>query len=274
MKFADLHLHTLFSDGTYTPGELVYEAVKQGLTAIAVTDHDTVAGVPPTLEIAKAANIELLAGIELTAEYDGSEIHILGYLIDYLGQGLQEKLAGLGQNRLERIHKIVKRLNSIGIGLRAQEVFDIAAGGIVGRLHVARAMLAGGWVDSIPEAFRKYIGEKCPAYVCGFRFSPLEAIKLIKEAGGIPVLAHPYTLNCNELIVKFIKCGLMGLEVYYTEHTPAMTKLYLDMAKKFSLLITGGSDCHGLAKSEAKMGSIKIPYELVECLKAAKEKAV
>lgn len=270
MKFADLHLHTLFSDSTYTPQELIRKALKQGLAAIAIVDHDTVDGLEPAIEIAESESVEVLPGIELTAEYDGLEIHILGYLIDYKNKGLLDKLDFLKKVRIERIYKITDKLKGIGVGLEAKDVFDIAGQGTVGRLHIARAMVAKGRVKSIQEAFQKYIGDRCPAYVCGFRFSPIEAINLIKDVGGIPVLAHPYSLNRDELIPQFIDGGLMGLEVYYPEHTQSMINFYLGLARKFNLLVTGGSDCHGNAKPEAKIGSVKIPYELVQKLKAAK----
>ncbi|MDP3731923.1 MAG: PHP domain-containing protein [Candidatus Omnitrophota bacterium] len=272
MKFADLHLHTIFSDGTYTPEELISESAKSSLSAIAVVDHDTVLGIEPAIKIAKEKNIEVLAGIELSAEYEGQEVHVLGYLIDYKNKGLIDRLGFLQKNRVERIYKIADKLKNMGVTLEVESVFDIARGGTVGRLHVARAMAKAGLVSSIAEAFRKYIGDKCPAYVCNFRFSPLETIKLIKEVGGIPVLAHPYTLNNDELITKFVDYGLMGLEVYYSEHTQAMVNFYLGLAKKHNLLVTGGSDCHGLAKPEVKIGSVKIPYELVEKLKEAQLK--
>lgn len=272
MKFADLHLHTIFSDGTYSPLELIAESKKAGLSTIAVVDHDTVEGIGETLEIAKTANIEVLSGLELSAEYDSTEIHILGYLIDYKNNGLMEKLETLKKNRIDRIYKIVDKLKDIGISLNPQDIFALAKQGTVGRLHVARALVSGGKVSSIFEAFQKYIGDKCPAYILGFKLSPKEAIKLIKDAGGISVLAHPYTLNNDELILEFIHYGLMGLEVYYPEHSQAMINFYLNLAKSHNLVVTGGSDCHGNAKPEVRIGSIKIPYELVERLKAAKDK--
>jgi predicted metal-dependent phosphoesterase TrpH len=270
MRFADLHLHTVYSDGTYTPQELLVEASKQGLAAIAVVDHDTVAGIEPTLNIAEEKNIEVLPGTELSVEYDGLEVHILGYLIDYKSHYLIEKLNELKQIRIERIYKIVGKLKDMGMGLTAESVFEIAKQGIPGRLHIARAMAKQGLVGSLGEAFQKFIGDRCPAYVCGFKFSPQEAIKLIRDVGGIPVLAHPYILNRDELITQFVDYGLMGLEVYYPEHTQSMVNFYLNLAKKFNLLVTGGSDCHGNAKPEVKIGSIKIPYELVEKLKQTK----
>ena len=268
MKSADLHLHTVFSDSTYTPQEVILESKKADLAAISVVDHDTVDGIEPTLEIAKGLDIEVLPGIELTAEYAGLEIHILGYLIDYQNPGLRKKLDFLKKNRAERIYKILDKLKRIGINLSAESVFDLTKNGTVGRMHIAIAMQKQGLVGSITEAFRNYIGDKCPAYVLGFRLTPEEAIRLIKHAGGIPVLAHPYSLNRNDLILKFIEYGIMGLEAYYPEHTQSMVNFYLSLAKKYNLLITGGSDCHGLAKPEIKIGSIKIPYELVENLKS------
>lgn len=269
VKFADLHLHTLFSDGTYTPKELISKSLNAGLAAISVVDHDTVDGIAPTIETAKTEDIEVLSGIELSAEENGSEIHILGYLIDYKDEDLRKKLEFLRENRIERIYKILDKLKDIGIRLEAKAVFAIAKGGTVGRLHVARGMVAEGLVNSIQAAFQKYIGDRCPAYVCNFKFSPQDAIKCIRDAGGIPVLAHPYTLNRDNLIPKFIDYGLMGLEAYYPEHTQGMTNFYLGLAKKYNLLVTGGSDCHGNAKPEIKIGSVKIPYELVEKMKEA-----
>ncbi|MDD5166546.1 MAG: PHP domain-containing protein, partial [Candidatus Omnitrophica bacterium] len=169
IKSADLHLHTLFSDGTYTPQELIEKAKKAGLSCIAVVDHDTVSGIEPALEAAKSENIEVVPGIELTAEYEGSEIHILGYFIDYKNKEFIKKLEALRENRIGRIHKILAKLKDAGVSLNPQAVFDIAQQGTVGRLHIARAMVKEGIVISIFEAFRKYIGDKCPAYVSGFR---------------------------------------------------------------------------------------------------------
>lgn len=270
VEFADLHLHTVFSDGTYTPEELIDKAKNNGLSAVAVTDHDTVKSIPAAMESGVAKGIEVLAGLELTSEYEGIEIHLLGYLIDYGNNGLKEKLEVLSRHRVERIYKITDKLKESGINLEAKDVFDIAKQGNPGRLHIARALVKRGFISSTAEAFRKYIGDKCPAYVSGFKLSPREGIKLIKDAAGIPVLAHPYTLKRDELIPLFVEFGLMGIEVYYPEHTQAMVNFYLETAKKYDLLVTGGSDCHGEAKSEVKIGSVKIPYELVEKLKEAK----
>ncbi len=272
MPFVDLHLHTTFSDGTLSPAELVRQAKDVGLSAIAVVDHDTVFGIEPSLEAGQKQRVEVLPGIELTVENQGREIHLLGYLIDYQNQKLKEQLAVLHQNRIERIHKITLKLKKLGVNLEPEAVFKISQKGSPGRLHIARAMVAEGLVSSIYEAFHKYIGDKGPAYVAGFRISPGEGIGLIKAVGGIPVLAHPYTIGDDEMIPRMVDLGLMGLEVYYSEHSPAQTSNYLKLAKKFGLLLTGGSDFHGAAKPNTKLGVVKIPYELVEKLKEAKLK--
>lgn len=271
-KYADLHLHTVFSDGTYTPPELVSASVKAGLSAIAITDHDTVEAITPAIEPAKKEGIELLPGIELTVEYEGIEIHMLGYLVDYKCATLGKRIKTLKHNRIERVYKICDKLKKMGVPLEPQAVFDIAGEGTVGRLHIARAMLKQNLVKSIYDAFKVYIGDKCPAYALGFRFSPQQAIELIRGAGGISVLAHPYLMNNDELVSKFAALGLMGLEVYYPEHTRSLVNHYLAIARKYNLLVTGGSDYHGDAKPNVKLGCLKVDYELVEKLKAAKAK--
>jgi predicted metal-dependent phosphoesterase TrpH len=167
---------------------------------------------------------------------------------------------------------MVDRLNSLGIKLKPESVFDIVGNGTVGRLHIARALVSEGLVSSVYEVFEKYLGDNCSAYVSGFRFNPQDAIEFIKDAGGIPVLAHPYSLNNDDLILEFIRFGLMGIEVYYPEHSQGMINLYLRMAQENSLLVTGGSDCHGAAKPHVRIGSIKIPYDLVAKIKEAKER--
>jgi predicted metal-dependent phosphoesterase TrpH len=269
VKFADLHLHTVFSDGTYTPNQLISDSLKSGLSAISVTDHDTVHGVEIIRNMAQGLDLEIIPGIELTAEYNGTEVHILGYFIDYQNSDLVEKLDSLKKIRVERAYKIIEKLKNMKIVLDAKKVFNLAQHGTVGRLHIARALVNDGLVGSLNEVFQKYIGDKCPAYVSGFRFSVAEAVRLIKRFGGVSVLAHPYSLGNDELIAGFVGDGVEGLEVYYSEHTNTMVRRYLKIAEDLRLLVTGGSDCHGVAKSEIKIGSIKIPYELVEKLKKA-----
>ncbi len=271
MKFADLHLHTLFSDGTYSPAELIRQAERVGLSALAVVDHDTVEGIPLLIEHAQSCGIEVLPGIELTAQYERLEVHILGYLFDYENQALLQQLEALRKIRVERVYKIAEKLRGIGVPLDPAVVFSLSGNGTVGRLHVARALVKEKLVSCIEQAFKKYIGDRSPAYVSGFKLSPQEAVALIKEAGGIPVLAHPYTITNDDVLLKIITCGIMGLEVHYPEHSQAMVNFYLRLAQQYRLLVTGGSDCHGNAKSEVRIGSMKIPYDLVEKLKQAKD---
>jgi predicted metal-dependent phosphoesterase TrpH len=271
MKSADLHLHTVYSDGTFTPARLIAESKKAGLSCIAVVDHDTVEGIAQSIDAARPEDIEVLPGIELTAELEGKEVHILGYLIDYNSKALINKLQELKRIRVERVHKIVEKLKESGIDIDPELIFELAQDGTVGRLHIARALVKDGLVSNVYEAFQKYIGDRGPAYVCGFRFNPKEAVKFIKDAGGIPVLAHPYSLNNDDLILQFIEYGIMGLEIHYPEHSQSMVNYYFGIAKKHGLLVTGGSDCHGDAKPDVLIGCIKIPYELVERLKEAKK---
>ena len=269
MKLADLHLHTYFSDGTFSPEQLVKEAKKKGLFCISVTDHDNVSGIKPVREIA-ADSLEIISGIELSAEFNSKEIHILGYFIDLNSSILNEEIKKIDLIRRKRVYEILDKLRNLGVDLDPQDVFNIAGQGSVGRLHIARAMLAKGKISNIYEAFHRYIGDKSPAYVCKFSLTPEQAIKLIKEAKGVPVLAHPHALNCDELIPSFIKAGLRGLEVYYPEHSEVVIRYYLQMADKYGLLVTGGSDCHGTAKPNVTVGSVSIPYQLVEKLKEAR----
>ena len=269
MKYADLHVHTNESDGTSSPEKLVQQAIRAGLSGVAIVDHDTVNALPRAISAAQSSSLTIIPGIELTAQYENQEIHILGYFIDYLNAQLLEKLILVRQNRVERVKKIVFNLKELGVNLDPQVVFDIAGNASVGRMHLARALLKEGLVSSTSEAFQKYIGDKSPAYVLGFKLTPKEAFQLIKDAGGVPVLAHPYIIRNDNLITQFAKEGLIGLEVYYPEHSQSMINFYLGLAKELGLLVTGGSDFHGSAKPDVSLGKAKVPWELVQKLQAA-----
>lgn len=266
MKLADLHLHTFFSDGTFSPEQLVKEAKKSGMSCIAITDHDIVEGIAPAIEAA-ADSLEIIPGIELSSEIDTKEIHVLGYFINTESPRLQEEIKKINLIRRERVYEMLDKLKNLRIDLKPDDVFDASSKASISRLHIAKAMLAKGKVSSIYEAFSRYIGNKGPAYVGKFSLTPQDAIKLIKEAEGIPVLAHPQVSNCDELLPSFVKAGLRGLEVYYPEHSATVVKYYLQLANKYNLLVTGGSDCHGEAKPEVRVGKVSVPYELVEKLK-------
>lgn len=267
VKYADLHVHTLASDGTYTPAQLVKESIARSLSAIAIVDHDTVEAIPSAILEAEGTDLEVIPGIELTARYEEQEIHILGYFLDYRNEALLERLKLLRKKRIERVHKIIKNLGELGVRLDAETVFKISGKATVGRMHIARALVNDGKVKSIPEAFRKYIGDKSPAYVLGFDLGVKEAIRMIKDAAGLAVLAHPYLLRNDSLIAEFANYGLDGIEAYYPEHSQSMVNFYLNLAKELELLVTGGTDFHGSVKPRIKLGMLKIPFELVEKLR-------
>ena len=266
MQRADLHLHTIYSDGDFTPEQLVQEAIKANLSCIAVTDHDCILGVKPAREAA-GESLEVIPAIELTAEQDSSEIHILGYFVDENSEELNLELEKLRKVRIQRIYDMTEKLNKIAIDVSAEDVFKKSKYGCVGRLHIAQVLLEKGHVSNMYEAFNRYIGDKAPCYVGKFSLNPKEAIDLIIRAKGIPVLAHPYVLRNDSLIASFIECGIKGLEIYYPEHSQLVVHKYLAIAKKFGLCVTGGSDFHGDVKPHIKVGQISIPYKFVERLK-------
>lgn len=271
MKYADLHIHTKFSDGTFSPERIVREAHRLGLSCIAITDHDTVCAIEPAMREAEGLDIELIPGVELAAETGDYEIHILGYFIDWRAGWFGRKLEQICDVRRRRALAIIEKLRAFDISLDSDEVMREAAVGSVGRLHIARIMERRGFVHSIQEAFNKYIGNGRPCYVKKFRLTPAEAINMIYRLKGLAVLAHPYTIGNDELIPGFVQLGLRGIEVYYPEHNRSATGHYRDLAEKYGLLITGGSDCHGLGKDRVLMGEVKIPYDLVEALKKEAE---
>lgn len=265
--YADLHLHTKFSDGTFTLSQLILLAKKAGIDCISITDHDSVAAY---LTDFPKQDIEIIPGIELTADVNNSEVHLLGYCIDYQALWFQKKLKDICSSRIERMKEMCAKLTQLGMALDYEEVLALAGHSCVGRLHLARLMVKKDYVFGLQEAFDKYIGDGGPAYASKFRLTPQEAIALILKAQGIPVLAHPYSLANQDLIPEFVKSGLMGIEAIYPEHTSSQTRHYQQLAKEYGLLITGGSDCHGEAKPQIRIGEVKIPYDLVEKLKAAR----
>lgn len=271
MKYADLHVHSCHSDGTFTPAQLVQEGIRRGLGALAIVDHDTTEALAEAIALAADTELEIIPGIELTAQHENQEIHILGYFLDYQNKQLQIKLKQVQANRVERVYKIIENLEKLGIKLDPQTVFNISKKSTVGRMHIARALVADGLVGSTAEAFRKYIGDNSPAYVLGFRLSVPEAIKLIHSCSGLAVLAHPYLLHNDDLIKEFAGYGLDGLEVHYPEHSQGMVNFYLALAQELNLLVTGGTDFHGSAKPKVKLGMIKLPLELLEKLRQAKK---
>lgn len=272
MKYVDLHTHTYFSDGMLSPADLLDAAARVGLSAIAICDHDTTEAFTLLDERCIAhGGIEVVPGIELSAEHERTEVHMLGYYVDTENRLLQERLRQLRRNRIERVYRIIEKLKELGVALSPESVFSAASeGGTIGRMHIARAMVREGIVADIGAAFQRYIGDYAPAYVLGFRFSPVEAIQLIKDTGGIPVLAHPYLIRNDELVFALIKAGLMGLEVFYPEHSQSQTNFYRRLAEEHQLIMTGGSDYHGSAKPSVDLNCMKVPYDCLQRLKEAR----
>lgn len=263
---ADLHLHTNFSDGTFTPEELAAEARRHGLRAIALTDHDTMEGCARMTAACAEGGIEFIPATELTAEQNGIELHLLGYFLDSENAMLKEQLTKFQEVRQNRIHEITQRLQHLGYQLRAESVFRLANCRAPGRPHVARAMVQEGYVGSLDEAFERFLKKGKPAWAPKFKMSAVEAIELIHQAGGLAVLAHPGLSRADETIDGLIAGGLDGLECFHTKHSTYMTEHYLELAERHDLAVTGGSDCHGMSKGRPLIGTLRIPYEYVQRL--------
>jgi 3',5'-nucleoside bisphosphate phosphatase len=267
MKFADLHLHTFFSDGTFTPEELVERASKIGFAAIALTDHDTVEGCERAAAACAAANMEFITGTELTAEHAETEVHILAYFVDTQNQTLLTRIAEFQSVRQSRIREMVAALNKLGIPLKAESVFALANCKSPGRPHVARAMVKEKLIGNLDEAFERYLKKGRPAWIPKTKMSALEAVELIHQAGGLAVMAHPGLNRTDEIIPDLVDAGLDGIECFHTKHSTAMAERYLEIAEKYHLLVTGGSDCHGFSKVKPLIGTVKLPYDHVQKLK-------
>lgn len=265
--YADLHLHTQFSDGTYTPEELVGQAQRNGLAALALTDHDTVEGCARTGTACEAAGIEFITGTELTAEQDGNELHILGYFIDTQSRKLLLDIAKFQIVRQNRIREMVARLRQNNVPLEVESVFALANCRAPGRPHVARALVKAGLCSSLDEAFERFLKKNRPAWVPKFKISAAYAIELIHQAGGVAVMAHPGLNHCDEVIPGMVEAGLDGIECFHSKHSTSTSEHYLNIADRFHLLITGGSDCHGMSKGRPLIGSVKLPYQHVAQLR-------
>ena len=258
-EFADLHIHTTASDGIVPPEGIVEVANQSGLRAIAITDHDAIEGIAPAIDTMKQFNCEVIPGVELSVTINGTDMHLLGYYVDYTDSSFTARLEFFRKIREERAEKIVQKMNDLGIPLDFENVRKIAGEGSVGRPHIAAALLQGQFVSSFNEAFVRFLGNRSPAYVPKFKMSLSEAIELIRSAGGIPVFAHPGTVRRDELIPGFAAQGLQGLEVIHPDHTPAVTKHYTNVARKLGLIVTGGSDFHGPHTNMAAIGQFKVP---------------
>lgn len=258
MKQCDLHTHTTASDGTYSPVENIKRAVEKGLGAIAITDHDTVNGIGEAMvEANKYPGFTVIPGVEISTLYQGQDIHVLGYFVDYKDENFLNALSSLTSVRDKRNKMILQNLNNLGIQVKESELEAKRHGkGNVGRGHIAEILMEKGIVKSLPEAFEKYLGRGKAAYASTERISPIEAIQLIKQAKGVPVLAHPGIYGADELIPMLSKNGLIGLEYSHPDHTEEQVAFYKGLADRYSLIKTAGSDFHGFRNGEVFHGDI------------------
>lgn len=278
MSRIDLHLHTTHSDGSLPPADVLTLAGKTGVTALAITDHDIVDGIPEAMDVGERLGIEVIPGVEISSRYGDGELHILGYFIDWKDAELNRRLATLRNSRHDRNPRIIEKLNELGLAVTYDEVRALAGTESVGRPHIARALMSKGYVASAKEAFDRYLSEGAAAYVPRDLPAPAEAITWIRAARGVAVLAHPTWVKESaeglyRLCDKLKGEGLGGIEVHYSTHTAQQTAEYLNIAKRLDLLVTGGSDFHGVTKPDIEIGvgrgGLKVPEQLLGPLKKA-----
>ena len=272
MQHIDLHCHSIFSDGTLTPAELVAMAGKEKLGGLAITDHDTIEGVPEFLAAAQKADLPALSGVELSANHGDIPIHILGYGFDHDNTALKTSLARLQQTRKTRNEKIIANLFDLGIDVTYSEMQSIAGSGVVGRPHFGKLLISLGKVQTIQEAFDKYLRKDRPAYAAREKLPVDEAIRIIHQARGLAVLAHPGTIPLDnikkmELINTFVEMGLDGIEIYYPIHSATFRKQLLSFCAQENLVITGGSDYHGDIRPGTRLGTMqkkqRVPFDVL-----------
>ena len=278
-SFVDLHCHSTASDGTFSPTQVVDLAVGSGLSALALTDHDTIGGVAEAAAAAKKAGVDFLPGIEISAEYPHpGTMHILGYGIDPESSTLKELTTTLIAGRDNRNPRIIAKLQELGVKITMEEVENQAGGNVVGRPHIAAILHRKGYVSSIKEAFNKYLAQGAPAYFDKERLTPKQALEMIRSCGGLPVLAHVIQLRTDndgqlDRVVKdMVDLGLAGIEVFHSDHNPDWIDKCQRLAAKYKLLKTGGSDFHGNNKAHIELGNARgqrVPREWFDALVAA-----
>ena len=269
MSRIDLHLHSTISDGKFSPADIVRKSAERGLTVIALADHDAVDGIAPALAAARAfPGLTVIPCVEISTDVPDGEVHVLGYFIDYTDRKLKATLERMRHSRRERAGGMVTKLGKLGIHIEWQRVQEIAGSGSIGRPHIAQAMLEKGYIGSIKEAFTKYISRDGPAYVQREKMTPGEAVELLLRTNGLPVLAHPLTINNRETMVTELKtAGLVGIEAYYKDYTAGEISKLVSLADRHGLITTGGSDYHGLDNStETMIGGADVPLESAERL--------
>lgn len=278
MSRIDLHLHTTHSDGSQTPAEVIRLAHEAGVSALAITDHDITTGLPEAIAAGQELGIEIIPGIEISSRHGESELHVLGYFIKWQDAQLNARLMTLRESRHRRNPKIIELLQAAGIDITYDEVRAVAGSDSVGRPHIARVLMDKKVVTTAKEAFDRFLAEGKAAYVPRDLPAPVDAIRWIKDAGGLAVLAHPTWVKTTEgtltdLARQLKEQGLDGVEVHYSTHTPRQTRTYLSLAKQLGLLVTGGSDFHGMTKPDIEVGigkgSLHVPDHLLPKLKDA-----
>jgi 3',5'-nucleoside bisphosphate phosphatase len=260
MAGIDLHTHSNRSDGTFEPAEIVRLAVERELEVVALTDHDTTAGLEEALSAGRDLGVEVVPGVEFSAEYQATSIHVLCYWMDAGDEDLQTELTRLRDDRFLRGERMIEKLRALGFDISFERVREIASGGNIVRPHVAQAMVEAGIVGTEREAFERYIADGGPAHVPKHALHPLDAVRLIRQAGGLCVLAHPgmwgaQTSVPEDLIEAMADAGMRGLEVDHTDHAPDQRRHYRALAERLGLIATGGSDCHGLRYDPIRLGT-------------------
>ena len=264
MRYADLHLHTYHSDGTRSPREVVDVAKANGLEIIAISDHDNLAAFYEIKQYAHDQGLTLIPAIELSCIYEGVDVHILAYAFDALDERIDSRLRRFRETRQKRGYAMVDRLRSLGYNVSQERVEQLAAGGAMGRPHVARALVEAGYVGSVAEAFDKLIGAGKPAYVEKERFRIDEAVKLIRSAGGVTSVAHPSLYPDHQRIVAAVlEAGIDGVEVFHPDVPESDREAYTSLTRFRGKMITGGSDDHGSVKTSETLGTIKVPETLI-----------
>jgi predicted metal-dependent phosphoesterase TrpH len=271
-SFIDLHLHTTASDGTFSPTQIVKVALELKLKAIAITDHDTIDGIVEAFEAAENEPIEVIPGIEFSTEIDDVSIHIVGLNVDFHNTNLLKLTHEIQNAREIRAKKIIEKLNSLDIGpkITFADVKNVAIG-FIGRPHIAEVMIEKGIVQNLEEAFVKYLNRGEPAYIPRYKLTPVDAVSFLNKIGAIPILAHPLHISekieLEGLIQELKKAGLVGLEIYYPAHSQEDIEKLQVLAKKYDLVESGGSDCHGKLNEGPTIGSLNIPYSILEKIK-------
>jgi len=270
----DLHIHSTASDGRHPPQEIVRKAAELGLEVIALADHDSVGGIAPALEEARKLNhIQFIPAVEVSTDVPSGEVHVLGYFIDYTGKEFTAALGRFRSSRERRAQGMVAKLADLGIHISWERVREIAGSGTLGRPHIARAMLEKKYISTIKEAFDRYIARDGPAYVEREKLTPSEAVKLIVRNRGVAVMAHPFTVPEPEAMIAELKAaGMAGIEAYYNGYASEDIGTLIALARNHGLIVTGGSDYHGLDESnETLIGGVDVPMEAVNRLIAKAE---